>query len=250
MTLADTHSVRFPCGDYQLVGIYYTAETSHPAPFALLLHGLPGAEKNHDLAQFLRANGWHVLVLHFAGAWGSGGTFSFEGQIADTCAALDFALSSDAPVIIDPQKIAVVGYSMGSRAALFATAQDTRIQRVVSVAGFSDFTESMLSREFLDAAAPFLLGVTPSTLGIQFLGLGEGPQPTDAVRQLAPRPVLIVHSPEDEMVPFYHADNFSTASSGHVVRATIQGASHIYAQHRSELIHAIWEFLREKDWSA
>lgn len=248
MPLADTHSVRFLCGEYQLVGIYYTAQTDTPAPFALFLHGLPGSEKNHDLAQFLRANGWHVLVLHFAGAWGSNGDYSFEGQITDTAAALDFALSADAPVVIDPQKIAVIGYSMGSRAALFATATDTRIQRVVSIAGFSDFSESMLSREFLDNAAPFLQGVTPSSLGIQFLALGEGLQPTDAVKQIAPRPVLIVHSPADEMVPFYHAENFSAFSSGHVVRADIQGATHMFAQHRSELIHAIWEFL--KDWSA
>lgn len=247
MPLADTHSIRFQRRDVQLVGVYYTAQTDAAAPFALFLHGLPGSEKNHDLAQFLRSKGWHVLVLHFAGTWGSRGSYSFVGQIADARAALDFALSASAPVIIDPQKITVLGYSMGSRAALFAAAEDARIQRVVSIAGFSDFSESMLSHEFLGSAAPFLQDVTPSTLGKQFLALGDGPQPMDAVRQIAPRPVLIIHSPEDEMVPFYHAENFSTASSGHVVRADIQGATHMFAHHRAKLIDAVWDFL--KDWS-
>ncbi|MBI5931140.1 MAG: alpha/beta fold hydrolase [Chloroflexi bacterium] len=244
MSLADAHAVRFPCEDHHLVGIFYSAQADTPAPFALLLHGLPGAEKNHDLAHFLRAQGWHVLVLHFAGGWGSEGNFSLSNQPTEAIAALDFALSPDAPAPIDPQKIVVMGYSMGSRAALFAAAPDSRIKAVISVAGFSDFSETMLSREFLEAAAPFLTGVAPTALGLQFMALGEGPQPTDAVRQIAPRQVLVVHSPEDEMVPFYHADNFGTLSN--VQRATIQGASHIFGLHRTELINAIWEFL--KDW--
>ena len=77
MSLADTDALFFPItrpnGDQHiLVGTYYLADTDQPAPFALLLHGIPGSEKNHDLAQHLRADGWHVLVLHFSGTWGSG----------------------------------------------------------------------------------------------------------------------------------------------------------------------------------
>ena len=42
------------------------------------LHGLPGEERNQDLAQVLRRAGYAVLLPHYRGAWGSAGIFSFR----------------------------------------------------------------------------------------------------------------------------------------------------------------------------
>jgi dipeptidyl aminopeptidase/acylaminoacyl peptidase len=241
MPAADTNAVRFPSGEDYLVGIYYIAQTGQPAPLAVLLHGIPGSEKSHDLAHYLRVKGWHVLVIHFAGAWGSGGDYNIVNQVEDAKAAIDYALTSP-EAVIDRKKIAVIGFSLGSRAALFSAAKDERIGAVVSIAGFSDFGDAMLSREFLEAASPLLTGTTPASLGSQFMALEEGDQPTDAIVKIAPRPVLVVHGTEDETVPFYHADNLAKAG-GHVARADIQGANHVCALHRTELIDAIWKFL-------
>ena len=44
----------------------------------LLLHGLPGNERNLDLAQELRRNGRNVIYFNYRGAWGSQGEFMFS----------------------------------------------------------------------------------------------------------------------------------------------------------------------------
>ena len=241
MTQSDTTVIAVK----HLVGVYYMTGGEQPAPLALLLHGIPGAEKNHDLAQHLRAAGWHVLVLHFSGAWGSGGNYDIGGQVNDTLAALDYLLSDDAPAKVDAARVAVVGFSLGSRAALLSAAADERIGAVVSIAGFCDFSEAMLGPDFLNACAPFLTGMTAESLAGQWMALGDGLQPLEALAKIAPRPVLILHGTEDEIVPFYHADGFMMGAGEHVQRVNIEGSNHVFGDYRGELIAAVDDFLRD-----
>ena len=42
------------------------------------MHGLPGNERNLDLAQAIRRAGWDVLTFTYRGAWGSPGDFSIS----------------------------------------------------------------------------------------------------------------------------------------------------------------------------
>lgn len=237
---ADTNAIRFEVNGSERVGIYYLAETDQPAPFALFLHGMPGSEKNHDIAQALRAKGWHVLVIHFGGTWGSAGDYDMRQHPTDAAAALDFALGYSAK--IDPTKIAVLGYSMGSRAALRVAHTDTRIGAVVSLGGFSDFSEVMLDPSFYPAVAPFLRGSTPDSLNKQFLSLGTGLQPYETVEALTPRPVLVVHATEDEVVPYFYGEALG-ATGEHVTFVPINGANHAFAAHRAELVTVVCDFL-------
>ena len=66
-----------------------------PAPDVILLHGLPGNERNLDLAQAIRRAGWDVLTFTYRGAWGSPGDFSIANAMEDAAAALDFARSPE-----------------------------------------------------------------------------------------------------------------------------------------------------------
>lgn len=63
-------------------GLIYIASGAGPHPTVILLHGYPGNEKNLDLAQSLRREGWNVLFFHYRGAWGSEGEFSLTGAEA------------------------------------------------------------------------------------------------------------------------------------------------------------------------
>jgi hypothetical protein len=244
MTPPDTSAVRIPGKrNQQLLGVYYLTDTEKPAPLALLLHGIPGAEKNHDLAQHLRADGWHVLVLNFSGAWGSGGDYDIAGQVDDAIAALDFLLEDETPASIDPARVAVVGFSLGSRAALLSAARDARIRAAVSIAGFCDFSDTMLGEDFMNACAPFLSGMTAQSLAAQWLAIGEGLQPLDALEKIAPRHVLILHGTDDEIVPFYHADGFMMKAGQHVRRVDVAGSNHVFGDYRPQLIAAVHAFL-------
>jgi pimeloyl-ACP methyl ester carboxylesterase len=97
-----------------------------PKPTLLLLHGLPGNERNLDLAQAVRRTGWNVLTFTYRGAWGSEGIFSFQHAVADSKAALDFLRSERAAseFKVDPSRIVLAGHSMGGYMAAHTAAND------------------------------------------------------------------------------------------------------------------------------
>jgi len=56
----------------------------------ILLHGFPGNDRNLDLAQALRRDGFNLLFFIYRGARGSEGTYTFTHVIEDVGAAADF----------------------------------------------------------------------------------------------------------------------------------------------------------------
>ena len=68
--------------------LLFVAGGKGPHPTVILMHGLPGNERNLDLAQAIRRAGWDVLTFTYRGAWGSPGDFSIANSMEDTAAAL------------------------------------------------------------------------------------------------------------------------------------------------------------------
>lgn len=114
------------------------AQGKGPHPTVLLLHGLPGNELNLDLAQSIRRAGWNVFTFHYRGSWGSGGEYSFPHVLEDTHAVLVFlrAKAGDPKWRIDPERIVLVGHSVGGFAALRVGAEDPGIRSIASISGF------------------------------------------------------------------------------------------------------------------
>jgi len=106
--------------DSRMPGHAYLAAGKEPHPTILLLHGYPGNEKNLDVAQALRRQGWNVLFFHYRGAWGSEGDFSFRGAEQDVQVVLNYMMEKDnaAKLRIDRSKISLVGHSMGGHMAI------------------------------------------------------------------------------------------------------------------------------------
>src|SRR5206468_12705463 len=72
----------FPAHNQQLLipshgagmnAVLFEAAGKGPHPTVILMHGLPGNERNLDLAQAIRRAGWDVLTFTYRGAGGSGG---------------------------------------------------------------------------------------------------------------------------------------------------------------------------------
>jgi pimeloyl-ACP methyl ester carboxylesterase len=106
--------------------LMFVAAGEGPKPTLLLLHGLPGNERNLDLAQAVRRAGWNVLTFTYRGAWGSEGTFSIQHAVADSAAALAYLRSprANATFNIDTSRIVVAGHSMGGYMAAHVAAHD------------------------------------------------------------------------------------------------------------------------------
>ncbi len=118
----------------RLNGLIYLANGEGPHPTVVLLHGYPGNEKNLDLAQSLRRIGYNVLFFHYRGAWGSEGEFSFGNVIEDVVSGLDFLRNNAATYRVDPDKLILIGHSMGGLAALQGAANDAGVTCVAGIA--------------------------------------------------------------------------------------------------------------------
>jgi len=107
--------LRIPSGGAQMNAMVYVPAGKGPHPVVVLLHGFPGNEQNLDLAQSLRRAGWAVVTFHYRGSWGSEGSFSFDGAIEDTAAAIAWVRSPEAAQHsrFDPKRIVLIGHSMG-----------------------------------------------------------------------------------------------------------------------------------------
>jgi len=104
----------------RMTGFIYIAEGKGPHPTVLLLHGYPGNEKNLDVAQALRKDGWNVLFFHYRGAWGSEGEFTFRNAEQDVQVVLQYLSKKENSerLRVDRDFISTVGHSMGGHMAI------------------------------------------------------------------------------------------------------------------------------------
>ncbi len=127
--------LHIPSGDVKINGVAYLAggEGSHPT--VVLLHGLPGKDTNRAPAQALRRAGWNLVTFNFRGSWGSPGSFSFEGNLADAKAVLAFVRDpANAKFLgVDTKRLVLAGHSMGGWVTALTAAQDPGLAGAVMI---------------------------------------------------------------------------------------------------------------------
>lgn len=118
--------VHIPSGGARINGVVYVAAGAGPHPTVVLCHGLPGNEKNLDLAQAMRRAGWTVITFNYRGSWGSPGDYRFAGNLEDADAVLAFARdpANAAKLRIDPKRLVIMGHSMGGWVTALTAAHD------------------------------------------------------------------------------------------------------------------------------
>ena len=107
--------LHIPSGGVKINGVAYLAAGAGRHPTVILCHGLPGNEKNLDLAQAIRRAGWNAITFNYRGSWGSPGVFRFANNLEDAEAVLAFVRDSAnaARYGINPRRIVLAGHSMG-----------------------------------------------------------------------------------------------------------------------------------------
>ena len=190
-----------------LNAVFYAASGAGPHPTVLLLHGLPGNEQNLDLAQAMRRDGWNVLTLHYRGSWGSPGDFSFIHCIEDAASALAWLRDPASPVAdrVDPQRIVVIGHSLGGFVAgwtgghdggVIATATISAANIGPTIGGLPRGTAAKVVDDNIGTTAGMhtLAGTSPDALGEEAI---QGVQTLDftaGAATLARHPLLLVTS--------------------------------------------------------
>jgi len=123
-------------------GFSYLANGRGPHPTVVLLHGLPGNERNLDVAQHLRRNGYNVVFFNYRGSWGSQGKFNYENSLGDVNAVLDLITDPENQerLRVDSRNIFLFGHSMGAGLALITGLKDPRVKGVLAVSLFNPYS--------------------------------------------------------------------------------------------------------------
>src|SRR6476469_11179597 len=82
--------LHIPSGGVKINGVAYLAAGAGMHPTFVFFHGLPGNEKNLDIAQAVRRDGWNAITVNYRGSWGSPGEFRFGNNLEDADAVLAF----------------------------------------------------------------------------------------------------------------------------------------------------------------
>ncbi len=202
--------LNFTSDGKRLNGLIYVANGEGPHPTVVLLHGFPGNEKNLDLAQDLRTAGFNVMFFHYRGAWGSEGDFSFTHVIEDVAAATDFLRTNAETYRTDPDRLILIGHSMGGFAALEAGAKDKSIACTAGLApaDFGVLADAAAANPELKAgfaAYSDTLQMLAGTSGDALVAEIMNNRDVFDVKALAPafagRSVLLVGADKDASVP-------------------------------------------------
>lgn len=108
-------------------------------------------------------------------------------------------------------RIVVMGCSLGGSAAILAAAQEPLIDGVIaeaSIARFEDYVGDYTSQRLRGRAdwagqlwGRFVVGLTRLRIGLDGYAA-----PADAIAEISPRPVLLIHGGKDDVVKRSHAD--------------------------------------------
>lgn len=239
--------------------LVYIAAGAGPHPAVILLHGFPGNERNLDLAQDMRRAGWDVLYFNYRGSWGTPGDFSFAHGIEDTAAAIAYLRQPGVArsLRLDPNRIVLIGHSMGGFMTVEAAAADPAIKAfaTISAADMSGRMQAMLGKEqrpeaitamakgLADEGMAPLAGCTPKGLANELAGhVGSWPF-MGKVDALKSRTALVVTS-DDGLARENNAFAAALRKAGdrHVTTVHLP-TDHAYSDQRIALSRAVLHWL-------
>ncbi len=231
-------------------GLIYKPAGAGPHPTLVICHGLPGNEKNLDLAQAVRRAGWNAVTFNYRGSWGSPGSFRFAQNIEDANAVLAYLRdpANAARLGIDPKQIAIAGHSMGGWVTAHVAAHDHALIGAILISA-ADMGAGVDIRPRAEIVAMMkddmesLAGVTAESMADEVIAHAREFRLSNTVDGLAQIPVLVL-SADDGLAPMTNAlVKEITAKGSKKVTAIHIATDHSWADHRIYLESTIINWL-------
>jgi pimeloyl-ACP methyl ester carboxylesterase len=198
--------LHIPSHGVSINGLVYQPTGAGPHPTLIICHGLPGNEKNLDLAQAVRRSGWNAVTFNYRGSWGSPGNFSFSQNLEDADAVLAFLRdpAQAASLGIDTQHIAIAGHSMGGWVVAHTAAHDHSLigAILISAGDMGRAGEQPRAAVVKDMADDMesLAGVTAESMADQVMKNAKAFRMTNAAPGLVSVPLLALTA-DDGLAP-------------------------------------------------
>jgi pimeloyl-ACP methyl ester carboxylesterase len=217
------------------------------APGLVLCHDFPTPPRGSlasgltfpELADRIAAQaGWRVLTFNFRGTGGSHGDFSVGGWNADLRFAVDRVAGDD-----DDAGVWIAGAGVGGALALGIGAADQRVRGVAALGAPVDLRDwSRDAQRFARHCRS--MGVFESDRAPEDIGAwAREMAAVDSVasaRGLAPRPLLVLHGTEDDVVPVADAQRLADAHRTAELRVLTNGGRRLRHDPRAVALLLGW----------
>ena len=234
--------------------VRYQLANNPEADTIIIFGGWPSDYANKDTIEYLQEQGYHVFSALYAGIYQSEGAFLTSNPVIDYQALIDAVnkgvidnLYTNKQEKFKTKKIVFLGSSFGGSIALGAATKYNPDKLLLFAPVWEWSEQSGLDEEVAFAKRAFKhvyrLGFTDEKEMLDLLSSYDELQPTHYTKNIT-CPILVLHDPTDEIVPYQQTHAMSKQLDFKVVE-------HAYGHGLSEPLQTHWtviqEFLAKED---
>ena len=171
----------------------------------LFFHGNGENISSHFVnVHWLTDYGYDVYLFDYRGYGKSEGVAQLDDVISDVEVMISYAVKQ----LLKNEKLIVMGHSLGGSLAFHAVAHSQykeRVKTLITVESFADYhkvTQDVLSTSWLTWLLQWPLSFS----------VDNTYSPSDSVALISPIPLMLMHSKEDEIIPYQHAQDLYAAA--------------------------------------
>lgn len=229
----EKRSVRLEVDGLRIAAMAFLPAGPGPHPALCVSHGLPpGPPDPNDqgyqsLAERCCREGFATMIFNFRGAGQSEGNLDMPGWCRDLAAVVERSLSLSR---VDPGRVNLLGFSAGAAVSVYVAAHDPKVTAVACGACPAEFRFSSTEKAQGFLAHLREIGLVrdpgfPASVEAWTEGFAAV-SPLKWVEWVSPRPLLLLHGDQDEVVPLENARRlFQKAGQPKELRV-IPGAGH------------------------
>jgi pimeloyl-ACP methyl ester carboxylesterase len=242
--------LHIPSGQVRINGVAYLAAGAGSHPTFVFFHGLPGNEKNLDLAQAVRRAGWNAITVNYRGSWGSPGAFRFAQNIEDGHNVLAFLRdpANAKQLGIDTTRLVIAGHSMGGWVTAHVAAHERGLRGAILISAadmglMGSGQRADVVKEMADDLES-LAGVTPEEMADELIANSAKWKFDETIPGLSSLPLLVLTTddglapPADALVKALRARGNTHVTAEHVA------TDHSWSDRRISLESRVLDWLK------
>ena len=218
-----------------ILGQFYLPSHKSQYPTVCVCHGIPSGNPPDpndrgypELAERICHDGFNVFIFNFRGTGSSGGNFDILGWTRDLKVVIDYLWTLPE---VDRFHLSLLGFSGGAAVSVYVASQDDRVSRVAACAcpaEFTFFTKADEPQSLIDhfrsigaiRDEDFPPCIEDWSNGFRLIS------PIKHIARIAPRPLLLVHGNQDDVVEVNDAYRLYSQAGEPKEIIIVDGAGH------------------------